>query len=225
MLSVNLLENNIRINQAEALVSMLKDHPTLQSLCGNRGDEIALDMSGKKMGASSAVMLAAEIVGNGALTSLDISENGLYAEGTKLLAAALKSNQIMTALNISSNAMTFDGEDFGDTSGVAALADAISGMGAISSVNLLKNTIGIDQTEAFVSMLNDHPTLKSLCGNKGNETELDMSGKMNSPEDATMLVAEIAGNGTMTMTSLNLASNSLGIEGAKIIAAFLPKCT
>jgi hypothetical protein len=27
------------------------------------------------------------------------------------------------------------------------------------------------------------------------------------------------------MTSLNLASNELGVEGAKIIAAFLPKCT
>jgi hypothetical protein len=27
------------------------------------------------------------------------------------------------------------------------------------------------------------------------------------------------------MTSLNLASNKLGVEGAKIIAACLPKCT
>jgi hypothetical protein len=27
------------------------------------------------------------------------------------------------------------------------------------------------------------------------------------------------------MTSLNLASNSLGVEGAKIIAVVLPKCT
>jgi hypothetical protein len=27
------------------------------------------------------------------------------------------------------------------------------------------------------------------------------------------------------LTSLNLASNELGVEGAKIIAAFLPKCT
>jgi hypothetical protein len=28
-----------------------------------------------------------------------------------------------------------------------------------------------------------------------------------------------------TMTGLSLASNGLGIEGAKIIAAILPKCT
>jgi hypothetical protein len=37
------------------------------------------------------------------------------------------------------------------------------------------------------------------------------------------------GNGDDTdrraLTSLNLASNSLGVDGAKIIAACLPKCT
>jgi hypothetical protein len=75
-------------------------------------------------------------------------------------------------------------------------------MGAISSVNLLKNWIGIDQAEALVSMLQEHPTLKSLCGNKGNETELDMSGKMRfgswTSEDAIMLVAEIVDNGALS---------------------------
>jgi hypothetical protein len=95
--------------------------------------------------------------------------------------------------------------------------------GAISSVNLLKNSIGVAQAEAFVSILKEHPTLKSLCGNNGNETELDMSGKMRGAGDVIMLVPEIIDNGAMA--SLNLASNSLGIEGAKIIAAFLPKCT
>jgi hypothetical protein len=67
------------------------------------------------------------------LTSLDISKNDLCAEGTKLLAAALKSNKIMTALNISSNDMTFDGEDLGNISGLAALADAIPCMRALST--------------------------------------------------------------------------------------------
>jgi hypothetical protein len=93
-------------------------------------------------------------------------------------------------------------------------------------VNLLKNKIGINQAKALASMLQEHPTLKSLCGNNGDETELDMSGEMNGAEDAIMLVAEIIENGAMTaMTSLNLASNSLGVAGAKIIAAILPKCT
>jgi hypothetical protein len=91
-----------------------------------------------------------------------------------------------------------------------SLSDIPSDNRAISSVNLLKNKIGINQAEALVSMLKEHPTLKSLCGNKGNETEFDMSGKMNGPEDAIMLVPEIAGNGALI--KLNISNNSIGAE-------------
>jgi hypothetical protein len=99
--------------------------------------------------------------------------------------------------------------------GIIAIASAIPDMGAISSVNLLQNEIGIDQTKALVSMLKEHPTLMSLCGNKGNETELGMSGKlkMKSPEDATMLVAEIVDNGALS--SANLLGNSIPAEQAQ----------
>jgi hypothetical protein len=77
ILSVNLLKNGIGVYHANALATILKEHPTLKSLCGNKGDETELDMSGKMNGAGAAIMLAAEIVGNGALTSLDISDNSL----------------------------------------------------------------------------------------------------------------------------------------------------
>jgi hypothetical protein len=39
------------------------------------------------------------------------------------------------------------------------------------------------------------------------------------------LATSIRDMGAMTSLSLSLASNSLGVEGAKIIAEFLPKCT
>jgi hypothetical protein len=48
----------------------------------------------------------------------------------------------MTLLNISSNTMTFDGKKSGDMSGVAALADVLPGMGAMTSLNLASNMIG-----------------------------------------------------------------------------------
>ena len=80
ILSVNLLKNNIGIDQARALASILKEHPTLKSLCGNSGEETELDMSGKGMDAGDAIMLVPEIVDNGALTKLDISGNGIGAE-------------------------------------------------------------------------------------------------------------------------------------------------
>jgi hypothetical protein len=50
-----------------------------------------------------------------------------------------------------------------------------------------------------------------------------MSGKGMAAGDAIMLVPEIVDN--RAMTSLNLASNKLGVEGVKIIAACLPECT
>jgi hypothetical protein len=74
---VNLLQNNIPKEQAKGLASILKEHPTLKSLCGNSGEETELDMSGKNIGAEGAIMLAPEIAGNGALTSLNVSENNL----------------------------------------------------------------------------------------------------------------------------------------------------
>jgi hypothetical protein len=142
--SVNLLKNKIGSDQAEAFATILKEHPTLKSLCGNTGDETELDMSGKNMDAGDVTMLAAEVVGNG----------------------------------------------------------------AILSVNLLKNGIGVEQARALASILKEHSTLESLCGNKGDETELDMSGKMNGAEDAIMLAAEIIDNGALSV--LNLAENNLG---------------
>ena len=77
MVSVNFLENKIGAEQAQNLATILKDHPTLKSLCGNTGDETELDMSGKKMGADGAIMLAPEIVANGALAKLAIRNNDI----------------------------------------------------------------------------------------------------------------------------------------------------
>jgi hypothetical protein len=88
------------------------------------------------------------------------------------------------------------------------LADAIKNNGAILLVNLLKNSIGVDQAKGLVSILKEHPTLKSLCGNKGNETELDMSGKMGSAEDAIMFAAEVVDNGALSF--LDISSNNIG---------------
>jgi hypothetical protein len=42
-------------------------------------------------------------------------------------------------------------------------------------------------------------------------------------DDAVILASELPDK--RALASLNLASNSLGAEGAKIIAAVLPKCT
>jgi hypothetical protein len=157
-------------------VIILKEHPTLKSLCGNKGNETELDMSGKMNGAEDAIMLATEVVDNRAILSL----------------------------------------------------------------NLLKNYIPTEQAKALASILKEHPTLKSLCGNSGEETELDVSGNGMDAGDATMLVPEIVDNGALsalifsvgkydneliTMTEADFSGKGLGVSGAMILAAFLPKCT
>jgi hypothetical protein len=111
------------------------------------------------------------------------------------------------------------------------------------SVNLLQNTIGSDQAKALASILKEHPTLKSLCGNSGEETELDMSGKQIGADGAIMLTPEIAGNGAIStftfsgdeeesepvtmeicMVEADFGGKCLGASGAIMAAAFLPKC-
>ena len=93
-------------------------------------------------------------------------------------------------------------------------------MGAISSVNLLKNDMGTDQAKALASILKEHPTLKSLCGNRGDETDLNMSGKMEGAADAIMLVPEIIDNGALS--ALSLKKNRLGTkEAGKVLGEML----
>ena len=75
------------------------------------------------------------------------------------------------------------------------------------SVNILKNRIGIEQAQNLVAILQEHTALKSLCGNQGDETELNLRGKMSGAADAIMLAPEIVSN--RAMTSLNISANNL----------------
>jgi hypothetical protein len=236
ILSVNLLANSIDTDQAEALVSMLKDHPTLKSLCGNRGDETELDMSGKfpnfQMGASGAIMLAAEINRTEMLTSLNLSSNCLTGDNGDDMSGNMLNPPVHDMIRYTKPITCYP------FTGVAALANAIPDMRAILSLNLLQNDISIDQAKALTSILKEHPTLKSLCGNAGDETELDISGNEMGEDGAIMLAAEIADNGTLTkltfgnkqvvtmtteMTEANFSGKLKSYE-AQIVAAFLPKC-
>jgi hypothetical protein len=137
----------------------------------------------------------------------------------------------------------------GKPEGIIALANAIPDMGALSSVNLLKNVITFEQAQNLAGILIKHPALKSLCGNSGDETELDMRGKDISIDagGAIMLAAEILGNRALTklifggdryrigkelvtsepatlevgITKADLSNKHLGVGGAIIISAWI----
>jgi hypothetical protein len=121
---------------------MLKVSPTLKTLCGKRGNETELDMHGKMNGLGDAIMLATEVIDNGALLHLDISNTEIRAEGVKVFADALKDNQVVTTLNVASNMLARNSDTKVDISGVIALADVIPGMRALSVLNLADNNLG-----------------------------------------------------------------------------------
>jgi hypothetical protein len=171
-----------------------------------------LDMSG-------IITLAGAIRDMRALTRLDISNCSLAAEGGKALAAGLKGNQGLIKLNLAGNALGVlaDRSDY-DISGVIAIADAIPDMGALSVLSLKSNNLRAAGCKTLAK------------GLKGNQviTELNIADNnlANSGSDMSGVIALADAIPDMgAMTSLNLASNSLYDEGAKVVAASLPKCT
>jgi hypothetical protein len=157
----------------------------------------------------------------GAFTKFDISRNCLCVEGAKVLAAALKGNQVMTELNVAGNDMDLiPGGRRGEMSGIVALADVISGMGALSVLNLAKNKLGeLVIPEGWTEDYDSDEDEEVYRHTDGREQK----DKPGNPEGIIAVANAIPDMGAMT--SLNLASNHLGVEGAKIIAAILPKST
>jgi hypothetical protein len=122
----------------------------------------------------------------------------------------------MAELNLAGNEMGKDSKNWdakSDTSGVAALADVIPGMGAIVSVNLLKNNIPVEQAQELVKIMQSKEELLTLCGLSKEETELDFSrrgqrGQRLCAGDAVLLANDISDMGDVSL--LNLAGNTIG---------------
>ena len=114
-MSANLLNNKIGVEQAQNLATVLKEHASLKSLCGNKGDETELDMSGKKMGIDGVIMLAPETVANGALMKFDISANNIKSEGASLVAQALRVRMVAVCTKRNNACRLFPGASFPGT--------------------------------------------------------------------------------------------------------------
>jgi hypothetical protein len=114
-----------------------------------------------------------------ALTTLDISKNYLTRGALKAGKSGKNNWDYATDMTGMTAPLGVDISSLPDThlfTGIIAIAGAIKDMRAILSVNILQNKIGINEAKVLASILDEHPTLKSLCGNRGDETKLDMSG-------------------------------------------------
>jgi hypothetical protein len=91
--------------------------------------------------------------------------------------------------------------------GIIAIANAIPDMGALLSVNLLKNKIGIEQAQELVKIMQSNEKLITLCGLSKEETKLDFSGQKLDAGDAVLIANDISDMGALT--TLDISMNEL----------------
>jgi hypothetical protein len=248
ILSVDLLKNNIPMEQAKALASILKEHPTLKSLCGNSGEETELDMSGKEIGAEGAIMLAPEIAGNGAMTSLNISSSRIgwlsVPDGWETMKAPNGEYQIFKPLG---GEWAKDAPPGAKAEGIIAFANAIPDMGALTVLSLQNNTLCAAGGKALAEGLKDNQVITQLnisSNRLGYKTSssydgTDMSGVIALadviPDMGALSSLTFSGvqywNGrkntedavtiTTAMTDADFSGKHLGSPGAIILAAWL----
>jgi Ran GTPase-activating protein (RanGAP) involved in mRNA processing and transport len=155
------------------------------------------------------------ISGNWALLVLALKSNDLGTkEAGEALGEMLKRNSVLKELDLSDN------RNYGEAGDAAGFAQGISkGLadnGALTSLNMSANGLkGAEAGKALGDAIAANTVLK----------ELDISGGLWRCDVEFLQSFSVGLRDNGAMTSLNLASNALGVEGAKIIAACLPKCT
>ena len=91
----------------------------------------------------------------------------------------------------------------------------------LTSVNLLQNNIG-EASADIVRAAEQHGKIQTLCGIRPDQEKADFSRQRLKPADAVLLAYDIKVNAPLK--TLNLYGNKIGIEGAKALAAVLPRC-
>ncbi|MDA9573948.1 hypothetical protein N9R48_03395, partial [Rickettsiales bacterium] len=221
--SINLMDNNIGDQGAEALAQVLEKNSTVTSinLSGNNiGDEgtealalalkekstvTSINLSGNNIGAEGAKALAQVLEKNSTVTSINLSGNNIGAEGAKALAQVLEENSTVTSIDLSFNNI--------GPEGAKALADALQVNKTLIELNLQRNQIGAKGAVALAQALKENSTV----------TSIDLSYNNIGPEGAKALAQVLEKNSTVT--SIYLVGNNIGVEGAEALALALEKNT
>jgi hypothetical protein len=147
------------------------------------------NFSGKGLGVSDAIMLVGFLPKCQALSFLDLSDNNI-GEIVLVNGITLANERIMICENglviAQRREMVYwdkDGKNMGETPppgcgpiGAIGIVNAIAiASGVLSSVNLLRNQILVNQAQDLVEIMESKEALTTLCGLSGEETELDFS--------------------------------------------------
>jgi Ran GTPase-activating protein (RanGAP) involved in mRNA processing and transport len=184
-----------------------------------------LDLSGKKLGVASAVVIASLIGVNRALTKIDVSWNMFGSEGAKVFADALRVNGVLTSLNLSSNnlysvthigfikARQVQGSSFNE-------GDKVVYQGKEMIVSSAKNDIG----DIHLTTLPDVSGLNALADAlrvNGGLTSLELRGNQLGDKGWGAIFAAICSNKDSKIMSLDVAAESISPAGVKLIAEAL----
>jgi hypothetical protein len=165
-----------------------------------------LDVSGKDLGTEGALVVAAYLDGNGALSVLSLKKNNLCnKEAGNALAHALAGNTTLRELDVSCNQSLVDYSARDGPGFAEKLAVGIRDNGALSKLIMRENDIhGAEAGRAFADMLAQNTVLKEL---DLSSQKVGMFGNALDAPFAKEFAVGISGNGALT--SLDLSSNNL----------------
>ena len=236
---LNILGNSIGAEQANNLITSMKEKPTLKTLCGFNNFNLVspeLDLSNRKLSTGCGVLVANEINKFKALTSLNVSRNKIVgAAAWKAFGNALANNKTLLKLDVSDNSI-FDKESGSnawadiikgntsitelniaknhlDAANAKILGPAISANNTLTSLNILQNNLKEEGLKAIVDAWEANTCLQSICGATGTELDLS-SAQIEEFGDIPVVCAEIKHN--KAMTSLNIRDNNIG-GGAAVL--------
>jgi hypothetical protein len=152
------------------------------------------------------------------MTKLSLANNKLAtasnAKGAgEALGDMLNGNLVLKELDVSGNApsgCSVDGASF-----AVGISQGLPDNGALSIANVMGNRIGKEMLSKLQEIMRSKPNLISLCGIADDATEADLSGLGMDADDAIVLASELPDKGALM--TLNLSSNGLTAEGAKIV--------
>jgi len=178
-----------------------------------------LSLKNNKLGDAGGCALAVALQTNTTLAQLDLGGNELGAESGNAIAEALKTNTTLTQLNLNSNKL-------GDAGG-CALAVALQTNTTLAQLDLGGNELGVESGKEMVEALKTNVTLRSVALDGdilsiavlSSAASIDLSGKRLG--DASGLVVAHLITRNRSLTQLNLNSNKLGDAGGCALAVAL----
>jgi hypothetical protein len=153
--SANLLGNSIGVEQAHALLKSKEAKRGLKTLCGFTMDETELDLSGKRLCAGCALLLASEIPDMGSLASLNISNNEIVSSLNIHEPNSYKVGDMVEYHGTKCPVVGSPGSAGYDIlllHGIVALTSVIQDMGSLASLDISRNRIG-DEQEAKIEQI------------------------------------------------------------------------